>query len=98
MTLEEAIAEARLNDIRRQAGGYDQVALDNAGSQGFSNGAFEDSEEEIPKIVEEFFHAAGDSSEGTSGGGGTFTASTKAKPSLTEKLDKKVACLDGALA
>src|SRR5207247_957096 len=57
LTLEEAIAEARQNDIRRKAGGYDQVALDISGRQGFSNGAFEDSEEEISEIVDEFFHA-----------------------------------------
>ena len=97
LTLEEAIAEARQNDIRRKAGGYDQAALDTAGSQGFSNGAFEDGEEEIPEIVEEFFHAAGNSSEGSGGTGATSAAFTKTKPSLTEKLDKKVACLDGAL-
>lgn len=95
MTLEEAIAEARQNDIRRKAGGYNQVALDTAGSQGFNNGAFEDSEEEISDIVEEFFHASGGSSDGGSGSGGTDTAVTTTKPSLKEKLDKKVACLAG---
>lgn len=52
--LEGAIAEARQNDNRRKAGGYDQVALDATGSQEFSNGAFEDGEEDIPEIVEEF--------------------------------------------
>jgi len=57
VTLEEAIAEARQNDSRRKAGGYDQAALDVAGRDGFSNGAFEDSEEESPEIVEEFFQS-----------------------------------------
>lgn len=98
LTLDESIAEARQNDIRRKAGGYDQVALDTAGHQGFSNGAFEDSDEEIPEIVDEFFHATGDSREGSGGSGGTFTDFTKSKPSLTEKLEKKVACIGGALA
>lgn len=95
MTLEDAIAEARQNDIRRKAGGYDQIALDNAGSLGFSNGAFEDGEEEISDIVEEFFPAADGSSDGGSVSVSTFTAVTKAKPSLKEKLDEKVACLAG---
>ena len=90
MTLEEAIAEARQNDTRRKAGGYDQVALDTAGSQGFSNGAFEDSDEEITEIVDEFFPATDNNSAGD-----TDTAATKTKQSLNEKLDKKVACLAG---
>lgn len=91
MTLEEAIAEARQCDERRKAGGYDQVALDAAGSQGFGNGAFEDGEEEIPEIVEEFFSENGSN---TSVGGADMTV-TKTKPSLKEKLDKKAAGLAG---
>lgn len=96
MTLEVAIAEARQNDSRRKAGGYDQVALDAAGSQGFSNGAFEDGDEDIPEIVEEFFPAAGESGDPGHERGGTVTPDTKAKPSLKEKLDKKAAGLAGA--
>lgn len=53
----------RQNDGRRKAAGYDQVALDAAGSQGFGNGAFEDSDEEIPEILEEFFPATGDNTD-----------------------------------
>lgn len=90
MTLEDAIAEAKQNDVRRKAGGYDQVALDTAGSQGFSNGAFEDSEEEIHHVVEEFFPTID-----SSGSGGNDTAVTTAKPSLKGKLDRKVACFAG---
>lgn len=55
MTLEAAIAQARENDQRRKAGGYDQAALDLAASEGFSNGAFEESEEETADFIEEFF-------------------------------------------
>jgi hypothetical protein len=90
MTLEEAIAEARQNGIRRKAGRYEQVALDRAGSQGFSNGAFEDSEEEILEIVEEFFPAAGGSDEGDSDGSGMVAGLTRTKVSLKEKLGRKV--------
>jgi hypothetical protein len=88
-TLKEAIANARELHNRRLAVGYDQVALDTAGIQGFSNGAFEDSEEEIPEIVEEFFPSAGDDS------GGMDTTGNKAKPSLKDKLDQKAAGRDG---
>ncbi len=89
ITLEDAIAEAKENDTRRKAVGYDQEALDTAGSQGFSNGAFEDSEEEITEIVEEFFPEAGSDT----GTGGADSTVTKIKPSLKEKLDKKAAVL-----
>ncbi|NMM35985.1 MAG: hydrolase or metal-binding protein [Glaciimonas sp.] len=95
MRLEEAIAEARENDVRRKAGGYDQVALDAAGSQGFSNGAFEDSEEENFDIVEEFFPASEGSGDGGCGNGNAVTYVAKAKPSLKEKLDGKAAGLAG---
>ena len=95
MTLEDAIAEARENDVRRKAGGYDQAALDAASSQGFSNGAFEDSEEENFDIVEEFFPASDGSGDGGSGNGSSVTYVAKAKPSLKEKLDGKAASLAG---
>jgi hypothetical protein len=93
MTLEAAIAEARLNDERRRAGGYDQAALDAAGRLGFGNGAFEESEEEMPEIVEEFFNTAGDS-----GTGGADKTNGRTKPSLMEKLDLKAENLGGMAA
>ena len=55
MTLEEAIKEARELDERRKAAGFDQAALDEAARQGFANGAFEESVEDVPAVVEEFF-------------------------------------------
>ena len=96
VTLEEAIAEAKQNDARRKAGGYDQAALDIAGREGFSNGAFEDSEEETSEIVDEFFRASGESSEEIGGSDDTFIALATTKLSLTEKLNKKVACIAGS--
>lgn len=69
ITLEEAIAQARENDQRRKAGGYDQAALDLAASEGFRNGAFEESEEETADFIEEFFPlgegSAGDGNDNT---------------------------------
>jgi hypothetical protein len=86
-TLENAIADARNNDARRKAAGYDQTALDTAGKQGFGNGAFEDSEEETPEIIEEFFQTMDEA-------GGGVTTATKVKPSLKEKLESKITNLD----
>lgn len=85
MTLEEAITEAKQNDERRKAGGYDQAGLDNAASLGFANGAFEESEDDTPEIVEEFYPDAGASADDSSGS----VVTTTTKTSLREKLDRK---------
>ena len=55
LSLEQAIAEARVKDEQRQDCGFDQVALDEAAHQGFANGAFEELEEDVPAVVEEFY-------------------------------------------
>lgn len=55
MSLEEAIQEARALEERRQQAGVDQSALDVTASRGLSNGLFEDQEEDLPAIAEEFF-------------------------------------------
>jgi hypothetical protein len=100
-TLEGAITEARETDARRKLGGFDQGALDEAGRLGFSNAAFEDSEEEIPEIVEEFFQevdgeqlpvpeAAATDTRGRNGAR-VGTRLTAIKPSLREKLEQKAA-------
>ena len=51
----EALQQASELDAQRQASGFNQAALDNAAQQGFANGAFEDSEEDLSAIVEEFY-------------------------------------------
>ena len=53
--LEEAIARARKLDNQRKASGFDQAALDDAARAGFGNGAFEESGEDVPSVVEEFY-------------------------------------------
>jgi hypothetical protein len=90
LTLEEGIAEARANDERRKAVGYDQTALDESAKEGFANGAFEDSGEEISEIVEEYFPDA-ITDVRTDGGDDAAVAKAfkTAKPTLREKLDKK---------
>ena len=55
LTLEQAIAEARLQDEQRREAGFDQAALDEAARACFANGAFEELEEDVPAVVEEFY-------------------------------------------
>ncbi|WP_454693198.1 recombination directionality factor [Achromobacter aegrifaciens] len=55
MTLQEAIRDAQQLDAQRREAGFDQDALDQAARLGFANGAFEESEEDVPAVVEEFF-------------------------------------------
>ncbi|URF05045.1 hydrolase or metal-binding protein [Cupriavidus campinensis] len=85
MSLEEAIGEAREVDARRKASGFDQAALDAVARAGFGAGAFEDSEEEMPAIVEEFYS----DTEAI----GPESASTAA--TLKDKLDRKAAANSG---
>jgi hypothetical protein len=90
MTLEEAITEARQNDERRKSVGYDQCALDQSAKQGFANGAFEESDEEIPAILEEFYTDGGAVTGTVESEGQETTATTiAAKLTLRDKLDKK---------
>lgn len=85
LSLEEAIAEAREVDARRKASGFDQAALDAVARAGFGDGAFEESEEEIPAIVEEFYS---DSEAIGQEAGNTATT-------LKDKLDRKAASSAG---
>jgi hypothetical protein len=54
-TLEQAIGEARETNAQRKQSGFDQAALDEAARQGFANGAFEELDEDVPAVVEEFY-------------------------------------------
>lgn len=55
LTLEQAIAEARIKDEQHKESGFDQAALDEAAWRGFANGAFEELDEDVPAVVEEFY-------------------------------------------
>jgi hypothetical protein len=85
MTLEQTITEAKELHDQRIKIGHDQGALDSAAKIGFENGAFEETEEDTPEVLEEFFS---EQTEGTSTGTGAGAA-TKGKPSLQEKLEHK---------
>lgn len=78
-TLETAIAEARERAKRRREAGIDLGAMEAAAWEGFANGAFEDLEEDVPAVVEEFYPEA------------TATPGPTAVPSgLKGKLEAKV--------
>jgi hypothetical protein len=83
MTLEEAIAEAKTLHESRLAVGFDQAALEEAAKLGFENGAFEESEEELPEVLEEFFPEEGGAE------GSSAASQVKTKQSLKDKLDSK---------
>ncbi len=86
-TLEQALEEARRLHAERETIGFDQAALDEAGRQGLSNGAFEESAEEAAAIADEFFPE-------TSGADATVTTdSDKGDKKLSDKLRQKVAGL-----
>ncbi len=59
LSLEQAIEEARALGKRRWDSGFDQAALDEAARQGFANGAFEELDEDMPAVVDEFYPEGG---------------------------------------
>ena len=85
MTLEDAIADARVQYESRKLVGFDQDSLEQAAREGFQNGAFEETEDDIPDVLEEFFPESGteDSSANKA------KDKIKGKQSLQEKLDSK---------
>lgn len=84
-SMDEALAEAKRLDEERQASGFDQTALDQAARLGFSNGAFEDNEEDGSAVVEEFFP----SEDANPHSQATETATAPESDSLTAKLAAK---------
>lgn len=55
LTLEAALLQAREEAEARKSQGWNQAALEQAAAAGLANGAFEDSEEESPAVIEEFY-------------------------------------------
>lgn len=86
LTLEQAIAEARTKDEQRKDSGFDQAALDEAALRGFANGAFEELEEDVPAVVEEFYPEAQ-----PTGLVAATKSETKTSSSLSDRLQGKVA-------
>lgn len=94
ITLEDALIAAQQTNDSRVAAGFDQTALDNAARLGFSNGAFEDSEEDSGAVVEEFYPAATDDEPGHEAP--TQPQASAAKPSLAAKLESKAGQIGSA--
>jgi len=88
LIFEAAIAEAAQTDRRRQELGYEQEPLDAAARQGFANGAFEEGEEDVPGIVEEFLSARDENAGCTEGL--SSARRTNDNPSLVDKLNSKL--------
>jgi hypothetical protein len=84
LTLEQAIQDARERDRERHEAGFNQAALDEAARLGFANGAFEDLEEDVSAVVEEFYPAA-EAKEADA------SKATDAPTSLRKQLEEKVA-------
>ncbi len=53
--LEVAVVQAREESTRARAAGLDMQALESAAREGFALGLFEDTEEDAPAVVEEFY-------------------------------------------
>lgn len=87
MTLEEAIRDAAERDENRTKIGYDQAGLDEAARRGFANGAFEEMEEDVPAVIEEFYPDQGESNEMVS------QPAARETLDLSKRLQKKVAQL-----
>jgi hypothetical protein len=103
MSLEESIVDANALNAKRQVCGFDQAALDQAGQLGFSNATFEDSEEEVAAIVEEYFTESGtDHSDQTHVDATVIAGHTRTlnsnSSSLKDKLNRKASDLGGQAA
>jgi hypothetical protein len=85
MSMEEGLLAANQQNESRIAAGFDQAALDAAAQQGFSNGAFEDHEEDSGVVVEEFYPAVTDNELGVE-------SALTVSPTLAAKLESKVQC------
>lgn len=83
MTLEEAVTHAREVDRARKEVGFDQAALDDAARRGFANGAFEDLDEDVPSVVEEFYPGEDDAAVAEPAAAKAIT--------LNDRLEQKVA-------
>ncbi|MFZ6675569.1 hydrolase or metal-binding protein [Undibacterium sp. Xuan67W] len=102
-TIEQTITDAKQLDQQRKESGYDQTALDLAARAGFGNGAFEENAEEILEMVLEFFPVGDEEGSVDISDAPTTVAAIdvatqstqplKKKPSLLQKLDRKVSGL-----
>ncbi len=87
VVLADVVKAAKEAATRDQEAGIDVAALERSARTAIANGAFEENEEDLPGIVEEFFGA--ESEVAGESGDGMALPDHKAKPSLAEKLERK---------
>ena len=96
VSLEEAVTQAKLAAVQQEEAGVNIAALELAARTALTNGAFEESDDEIPAVVEEFYAESaaeqGDRSDGTD------TIVTKGRASLKEVLSHKADGLAGTVS
>lgn len=86
--MDEALAEARKTEEERRLSGFDQAALDLAAQAGFGFGAFEESDDDVGAVVEEFF-PAGEVIEGLATASAAVRgANVPGDSSLLDRLEK----------
>ena len=94
MTLSAAVAQAKDAAAQDESAGVAMEALETVARQAIANGAFEDGEEEVPAIVEEFFPEKGaieaETGELLVGGSLVDGEQSAASSSLASKLEQKV--------
>ena len=88
-TLAEALQQAKTLNQQRLEIGFQQQALDQAAEEGFNNAQFEFSEEEIPELLEEFYHNADD--DNSAQGQSTSTTNTANNANPSNNLNAKTA-------
>lgn len=88
MSMEEALIAANALHEQRVAAGFNQEALDAAAHQGLNNGTFEDDEDDVASLVEEFYPAQSVVSENTAKDTGERLIQTT--NNLAAKLEHKV--------
>jgi hypothetical protein len=94
MSLEDAVTQASSAAVQQKEAGIDIAALESAARTALANGAFEEGEEEVPAIVEEFYP---ESVTGEGGGSYSVTAEDQSRPEevvktfkLSDRLGDKV--------
>ena len=95
VSLEDAIAQSRLAATQQEAAGVDITAFELAARMALANGAFEDDEDDVPVIVEEFYPepVAGQSEDGGEAQAGAEVVTIPSK--LADRLGSRVSARQG---
>lgn len=87
ISMAEALTEARAEEERRLAAGFNQIALDQAAQLGFASGVFEETEDDVGGVIEEFYPEA--SSDSTLSESDTSPPVPSSNP-LRDRLDARL--------